>query len=50
MKLDDDFDYEFDYEDNHGKMNMGAAVIVVSIFIFQNHPQDGLFAMQFSFL
>lgn len=33
MRLDDEFDYEFDYEERPGRMNMGVAVIVVSVFI-----------------
>lgn len=33
MKLDDDFDYEYDYEEHHGKLNMGAVVLVVSFFV-----------------
>lgn len=33
MKLDDDYDYEFDYEEHHGKISMGAMVVVVSLFV-----------------
>lgn len=33
MKLDDNYDYEFDYEDHSGRMNIGAMIIVVSVFI-----------------
>lgn len=33
MKLEDNFDIEYDYEEHHGRMNMGAAVIAVSLFI-----------------
>ena len=33
MKLDDNYDYEFDYEDHPGRMNIGAMIIVVSVFI-----------------
>lgn len=33
MKLDDNYDYEFDYEEHTGRMNMGVMVIVASVFI-----------------
>ena len=33
MKLDDSFDYEFDYENHPGKLNPWIAVLVVSVFI-----------------
>ena len=33
MKLDDNYDYEFDYEEHTGRINMGVMVIVVSVFI-----------------
>lgn len=33
MKLDDDFDFEYDYEDHHGRINIGTMIIVVSVFI-----------------